>query len=336
MIEHLSRLVIKGYLRIYSMGSNNDGSMNKIELRLYRYFVAVAEERSFSRAAQLLGVSPPTLTHQIQKLEKELNVRLLTRKTRTGVHLTETGSRFLASARDVLHHSNEAELGARRAARGEIGRIAVGFMTVPIYAGLISRFVTTFRNDHPGIDITLHPLSGIANISAILANQLDVGFARRPTRYPPGLAGFPVYRQKMMLALPASHALARSRGPIAPKALANENFVSTTLGYDFVFNRHADILAKLGGFTPKVVKRAQDLLTVLTYVSVGYGIAGVSREMVNCGVPNVVFKEIGASEVPELVFEFIYRTHEPAPACRVFIQAMRSHMLKAAASRREY
>ena len=94
--------------------------MSSIELRLYRYFVAVAEERSFSRAAQLLDISPPTLTHQIQKLEKELNVRLLTRKTKTEVRLTQAGERLLESARDLLHQANEAELSARRAARGHL------------------------------------------------------------------------------------------------------------------------------------------------------------------------------------------------------------------------
>ncbi len=307
--------------------------MSDIELRLYRYFVAVAEERSFSRAAQLLNISPPTLTHQIQKLEKELGARLLTRRTRMEVRLTEAGARLLESARDLLHQANEAELSVRRAARGEIGRIAVGFMTVPVYAGLVGRLVRSFRNQHPAIDITLHPLSSVAKISAILSNELDVGFARRPTRYPPGLSGFPVYRQGMVLALPASHPLAKVRGAVAPKALAQETFVSTTIGYDFIFDRHVEVLGKLGGFVPKIVKRAQDLLTVLTYVSVDYGIAGVSREMANSGVPNVVYKEIASSEIPDLVFECIYRTSEAAPACKLFVDVMRSHALKPSLSK---
>jgi DNA-binding transcriptional LysR family regulator len=128
--------------------------------------------------------------------------------------------------------------------------------------------------------------------------------------------------------LPSSHHLARTRGAIAPKALAQETFVSTTIGYDFIFDRHVEVLGRLGDFTPKVAKRAQDLLTVLTYVSAGYGIAGVSREMASSGVPNVVFKEIASNDVPDLVFECIYRTSETAPACRLFIDSIRSHALR--------
>jgi DNA-binding transcriptional LysR family regulator len=149
------------------------------------------------------------------------------------------------------------------------------------------------------------------------------------------LNGFPVYRQGMLIALPASHPLTKTRGAIAPSALAQETFVSTTIGYDFVFDRHVEILARLGGFTPRIIKRAQDLVTVLTYVAAGFGIAGVSREMTRCGVPNVVFKDIASQDAPDLVFDCIYRASETAPACRLFIDAMRSHALKAGAGRQQ-
>jgi len=302
--------------------------MANTELRLFRYFVTLCEEQNFSRAAERLAITPPTLTHQIQKLEKELNVRLLNRKTKMKLQLTEAGARFLESARGVLHWADEAEKTARKAARGEIGRLEVGYMIATAYSGLVQRFIRNFQNKYSGIDITLHQISTVNLVSAILSNELDAGFAREPTQYPVGLSGFPFYRTPIILALPSSHPLARKSGSIKPNALVDETFVSTSIGYDLAFTRHVEAIAGIGGFSPKVSKRAEDLTTVLTYVSLGYGIAAVSQDMANCHVPNVSFKKIASKAVPEVKFSFMYRTNETAPAAKALIEAMRAQALK--------
>lgn len=302
--------------------------MAHTELRLFRYFVALCEEKNFSRAAERLAITPPTLTHQIQKLEKELNVRLLNRKTKMKFQLTDAGARFLESARDVLLRAEGAEKTARKAARGEIGRLEIGYMIATAYSGLVQRYIRNFQNTHHGIDITLHQVSTVALVGAIIANELDAGFARMPKQYPSGLSGFPFYRAPVILALPSAHPLARARGSLNPKALADEPFVSTSIGYDLAFTRHVEAIAELGGFTPKISKRAEDLTTVLTYVSLGYGIAAVSPMMASCRVPNVTFKKIASKTVPEVEFAFMYRSNESAPATRTLIEAMRPHALK--------
>jgi DNA-binding transcriptional LysR family regulator len=303
-------------------------TMANTELRLFRYFVALCEEQNFSRAAERLAITPPTLTHQIQKLEKGLNVRLLIRRTKMKIQLTEAGARFLESARDVLQRANEAENTARKAARGEIGRLEIGYMISTAYSGLLQRLIGNFQKTYPAIDITLRQFSTVNLLSAILSNEVDAGFARVPNQYPSGLSGFPVYRAPVILALPSNNPLARKRGPIHPTALSNETFVSTSIGYDLAFKRHVESLAALGGFTPKIVKRAEDLTTVLTYVSAGYGIAAISQEMAKCDVPNVIYKKIDSSAVPEVMYSFIYRTHETSPASKVFIGTVRAHALK--------
>jgi DNA-binding transcriptional LysR family regulator len=308
--------------------------MANIELRLFRYFVTLCEEQNFSRAAERLAITPPTLTHQIQKLEKELNVRLLNRKTRMKLQLTEAGARFLESARDVLHWAGEAEKTALKAARGEIGRLEIGYMIATAYSGLVQRFIRQFQNAYPAIDVTLHQRSTVNLVSAILSNELDAGFAREPNQYPFGLSGCPIYRTPVLLALPSHHPLARKNGSIKPKALADETFVSTSIGYDLAFTRHVESIAALGGFTPKVLKRAEDLTTVLTYVSLGYGIAAISQDMANCHVPNVTFKKIASKAVPEVKFSFMYRTNETAPATKALIEAMRAQALKIDALKR--
>jgi DNA-binding transcriptional LysR family regulator len=307
--------------------------MANTELRLYRYFVTLCEEENFSRAAERLAITPPTLTHQIQKLEKDLNVRLLNRKTKKKFQPTEAGIRFLESARDVLHWADEAEKTARKAARGEIGRLEIGYMITTAYSGLVQRFIKNFLNRYPGIDITLHQVSTVNLVSGILSSEFDVGFARVLKQYPTGLSGFAFYRAPVLLALPSNHPFARKSGAIDPKTLSDEAFVSTSVGYDFAFTRHVEAIANLGGFTPKISKRAEDLTTVLTYVSLGYGIAAVSQDMANCHVPNVTFKKLAAKAVPDVVFSFMHRANESGPAVKVFIGAMRELASKNVGSR---
>ncbi|HEY5380584.1 MAG TPA: LysR substrate-binding domain-containing protein [Pseudolabrys sp.] len=300
--------------------------MANTELRLFRYFVTLCEEQNFSRAAERLLITPPTLTHQIQKLEKELNVRLLNRKNR--FQLTDAGARFLESARDVLYRADEAEKTARKAARGEIGRLEIGYMIATIYAGSIQRYLKNFQSHYPGIDLTLHQVSTVRLVNAIITSELDAGFARVAKQYPSGLSGFTFYRAPVILALPSTHPLARRKGPIPPKALAGESFVSTSIGYDLAFTRHVEAIAAMGGFAPQIVKRAEDLTTVLGYVSLGYGIAAVSPTMANCHVPNVIYKKIASRSAPEVEFAFMYRTNESAPATRTLIETMRGYALK--------
>src|ERR1700761_3637927 len=175
--------------------------MSYIENRLFHYFVAVAEEKHFARAAERLGITPPTLTSQIQKLERQLGVRLLRRKGNTKVVVTEAGQRFLASARTVLRQAEEAAAIARQAGRGELGRLELGFVA-PLYsAGLLRGWINAFQQAHPAIDITIRNLVPIAQIGAIARKELDAGFARPPHKYPSGVRGFEIYRQPLVLAL---------------------------------------------------------------------------------------------------------------------------------------
>jgi DNA-binding transcriptional LysR family regulator len=207
-------------------------------------------------------------------------------------------------------------------------------MIATAYSGLLQRFIRGFQDKFPGIEITLHQVSTVQLVGAILANELDAGFAREPSQYPSGLGVIPFSRAPVVLALPGDHPLARKNGAISPRALAGEPFVSTSIGYDLAFTRHAEAIAKLGGFTPNIVKRAEDLTTVLTYVSLGYGIAAVSRDMTNCHAPNVVFRRIAARDVPEVMFSFMYRTRESVPAIRALIETVREQAVKNGAVRR--
>jgi DNA-binding transcriptional LysR family regulator len=301
--------------------------MAEIELRLFRYFVMVAEERHFSRAAERLGITPPTLTHQIQRLESRLDVRLCVRKPKTRVELTEAGKRFLEQARLVLRQAEEAELVARKAARGEIGRIEIGYMMSVSCAGLIQKFVGTFQREHPSIEINLHRMETLVQLNAIAQNELDIGFMRPPNQFPSDLRGFVIYQQPLVLALPSDHPLARSRKSISPSDLKGEKFISTSIEVDLGFRQYTEAVTGLAGFAPVVSKRVPDMFTVLTYVSAGYGLGIISQSLSRLALPNIVFRELAVPKVPLSPIACVHRRNETAPAANAFIHAMRRHKL---------
>jgi DNA-binding transcriptional LysR family regulator len=300
--------------------------MSDIENRLLRYFVAVAEEQHFGRGALRLGITPQTLTHQIKKLESQLGVRLLVRKGNTKVVVTEAGHRFFSRARDVLRQLEEAAATARQAERGELGRLQLGFMTVVSGAGLLRSWIGAFQRANPRIDITTRRLAPMAQIAAIVRNELDAGFMRTPRKYPSGVRGFAIYRQPLALALPSEHPLAR-RKAISPAKLARETFVTTTPELDVGFFGYTEAIARIGNFIPRVAKRDGDFMAVLAHVALGYGIAVVPQLMKTMNVANVVFRSIAADPVPQTSIAFVYGIH-PSPSTNLLIRHMQRHALR--------
>ncbi len=300
--------------------------MSDIENRLFRYYVAVAEEQHFARAAERLSITPPTLTHQIKKLESQLGAKLLKRKGNTKVVVTGAGQRFLADAREALRHVEQATVRARQAGRGELGSLELGFMTVMSGAGLLLTWTGAFEQAHPAIDITMRKLSPMAQIAGIVHNELDAGFTRPPNKYPPGVRGFEIYRQPMALALPSEHPLAQKKD-ISPAMLAREPFVSIPTELDLGFFGYTESIARIGHFIPRVVKRQDDFTAVLTYVAHGYGIAVVPGLMKMMNFSNVVFRDIAADPVPQAPIAFVYGS-DPSPSAKLLIRHMQRHALR--------
>jgi DNA-binding transcriptional LysR family regulator len=300
--------------------------MSDIETRLFRYFVAVAEERHFTQAALRLGISPPTLTHQIQKLESQLGTKLLRRKGNTKVLVTEAGQRFLAGARETLRHAEQAAVQARQAGRGELGRLELGFLSVMSGAGLLRRWVRPFEQAHPAIEIEIHKLVSMTQIARIERRKLDAGFTRALHQYPSGVRGFEIYRQPLVLALPSDHPLARHKD-IRPAMLAREAFVNIRPEVDVGFSGHTKTVARIGKFVPRVVKRHDDLGAVLAYVALGHGIAVVPELMKTMNLADVVFRNIAADRVPHTSIAFVYGS-DPSPSTKLLIQYMQRYALR--------
>jgi DNA-binding transcriptional LysR family regulator len=300
--------------------------MSVIETRLFRYFVGLAEERHFGRAAINLGISAPTLTTQIKKLERQLGAELVKRRGNTHVELTHAGLRVLERARNVLREANEAMAVARQAARGEVGRIEIGLMPSVIWSGLIQQFIGEFRQTNPAIDIILHVMNPNEQHIALTQDEIDCGFVRSPRRYPDGIVGVDIFRQPMILALPKQHRLV-AHEKIDPADLKDEIFVNPPTVLELSFWGDTEAVGKLGNFVPKVEKRAPDMVLGLTYVAAGFGIAIVAKSMAKIGIPNVVYREFASEAAPISTVAFVYRRNESSPAAKLLVEFMRQHRL---------
>lgn len=283
----------------------------------------LCDERHFARAAGRLGISPPSLTRKIQTLEAKVGARLLDRKAKSQVIVTEAGLRFLGDARDVLARAQEAVRRAHQAARGEIGKVEVGYVMAAVYSGLVQRLIRAFQQDHPGIEAGFHECGNIELMNRLISKSLDIAFSRLPRQLPPELAGFPVHSAPLVLAMPASHPLAGSKRPIDPRLLADAVFVSTSPDFDMAFKSFLETIVDSLPFKPKIGRRAESIAAALAYVSAGQGMAPVSKDLARCQMPDVVYKDIAWDG--RFKIYCVHRVHEDSPAVKVLIEAIRRH-----------
>src|SRR5215471_9323419 len=235
-----------------------------MELRHLRYFVAVAEDLHFARAAARLNIAAPTLSHQIRSLESILGARLFSRKTKTAVVLTPAGKRFLDEARATLKQADQAARVVRRAARGEVGNIAIGYILSASCSGLLSSVVRDFRLAHPEVSFQLRKLEPSTVYAAMAEGAIDVAFTCAAERYPAGIVEIALERSPLFLAISESHRLA-ARKQISIDSVSDDEFVSTSTELS-LWGKIAKTVA------PRIVARADDICSVLTLVSAGVGI----------------------------------------------------------------
>jgi len=247
-----------------------------MELRHLRYFVAVAEELSFTRAARNLNMAQPPLSQQIRDLEAEVGARLFLR-THHRVELTAAGSLFLTDARDVLSRASDALDKVRRAAQGEEGELRLGFVGTAMVDDAVPQLLRDFRTRHPAIALHLEQLGTMQQVQALLGRRIDAGFIRPPVEEP-RLVLRTVMREALMLALPLKHPLARNRR-VRLHSLAREPWVmvshDTAAGF---YQRTVDLCLE-AGFSPKVSLEVGEMQTVVGLVAAGFGVALVPAAM---------------------------------------------------------
>lgn len=283
-----------------------------MELRHFRYFIAVAEELHFSRAAARLHVAQPALSRQIRDFEDELGLTLLERNRR-GVALTPAGEALLAEGRKLFTHLDQAVNAARRTARGELGSLSIGYVGSVAYSGL-PEIVRAFRKHFPGVEVRFHEMSPVPQVQAILAGTLDVGFARGPLEEP-GLAVTTVLDEPLVAALPREHPLAAGK-ELRLAQLAGEGFVVPARVRGPGFHDHLMALCRKAGFSPRIVQEGSHF-DVLSLVAAGCGVAVVPESL--CGVrrADVVYRPL--KERPRTQLVMAARKDAVTPALREFL-----------------
>lgn len=260
-----------------------------MELRRLRYFVAVAEELHFGRAAQRVHIAQPPLSQQIRKLEDELGVELLQRNRR-GVALTAAGEIFLEQSRLVLADVQRAVEIVQRAARGEIGQIEIGHAP-PADLAVLPTLLSAFSRRHPDVRLTLRGLSGPALTAALREGKIRVAIVRLPLEAP-DLRLRTVSRERLVVALPKKHRLARSR-ELFLRQLAGEPFI--------LFPRHLSpryhdqivaLCSEQGGFTLRVAQESETIQTTLALVAAGLGVSLQAESIRNVARSGVVYRPL--------------------------------------------
>jgi DNA-binding transcriptional LysR family regulator len=291
-----------------------------MELRHLRYFVAVAEELHFSRAAARLNIATPTLSAQIQALEASLGAQLFTRKTRS-VALTHVGRRFLDEARATLRQADQAELVGRRAARGDLGSIALGCVLSAVFGGIVPRSVMSFRTTHPDVVIHTRSMVTIEQMKALLDGTLDVGVTIAPDRYPAGLTGFIVDRQPFWLAIPQDNPLA-TREEIEPGMLAGEPIVATVLENELAFWSNVRAITPTG-MPMRIVSRVPDIFSVMASVAAGVGIGVITESLARLPLPGVVCRKL-VNVTRSSDHAAVFRKNEGAQVINAFLASMKA------------
>jgi DNA-binding transcriptional LysR family regulator len=289
-----------------------------MELRHLRYFVAVAEELNFSRAAQRLHIAQPALSNQIKALETELGVQLLER-TRRIVRLTDPGKTLLADARPLLAGAATAELHARGAQKGETGTIHIGYVLTAANARLAS-IVKAFRQSYPGVDPDLAQLPTGAQITGLKNRRLDVGFVRPPVTARE-LETEVVGEEKMVLAVASSDPLARKKR-LTWQDLEGKTVLSV---HPTVANYYYEsFFAMCRKHQVKVVQGpySQDIHSNLWLVSTGYGVTPITESAREFASSSLVFLNLPA-DGPSIQTLLAWRKDNASPILANFLRTVR-------------
>ncbi|HHW2079667.1 LysR substrate-binding domain-containing protein [Pseudomonas aeruginosa] len=288
-----------------------------MELRHLRYFIAVAEELHFGRAAERLGISQPPLSQQIQALEEEIGARLFERTNRR-VELTDAGRLFLDESRQVLAQVDKAVLLARRAHLGELGELKIGFTSSAPFTSTIPSSIHAFRKAYPDVHLDLQEMSSRQALKALLEESLQVGVIR-PLALPDAVHWVELFREPLVAVLRADHPLAAgSEDGLAIAALAEEPFVFFPRSYGTGLYDQVIALTRQAGFSPRIAQEASEAMTIIGLVSAGLGVSILPASFRRTRVDGVVYRTLSDPEATTAVW-LVRRQNEGSPLALSFI-----------------
>jgi DNA-binding transcriptional LysR family regulator len=285
-----------------------------VELRHLRYFVAVAEERHFGRAARRLHIAQPPLSQQIRVLERDLGVTLLHRTSRR-VLLTDAGRAFLVEARSTLAQAARATEVASRAAGGEIGQLMIGHMA-SAELNVFPRLLPVFRKRYPGIELTFQLLGVGEQFEMLRTGEIHVGFLRLPAS-DRTLTVKPLVREPLVIALPERHSLARRRS-LSLRALRGERLLLFPRTHAPGYYDLLVAICRQAGLQPMIVQETRHLHTVLSLVATGHGVSLVPKCVARLGRPGIVCRAVRPSP-RDTEIGIAYDPMAPSALARTFV-----------------
>ena len=294
-----------------------------MELRYLLYFLTVAEQQSFTRAAEKLRIAQPAISQQIRTLEEELEVKLLSR-TKRSVRLTAAGQAFLREAKDILNRVEQSRVEARRAAQGETGTLSIGCFAGSSFL-FLPELIQAYRARHPAVRIHLHDQTISEQLEALELGRIDVAFARP---LPKTIAGRfvqeRVYRDCVMAVLPVHHALAGLR-KINLEKLADEDWVLLRRSSAPESVDGFTLLCRNAGFSPRVISEPARMRTVLMTVAAGIGVSLSATCFRSFHQPGVTFIPI-RPDPPPLDLVAARPRGEPPPTVAAFLDMLRQQL----------
>ncbi|MCU0569630.1 MAG: LysR family transcriptional regulator [Oculatellaceae cyanobacterium Prado106] len=290
-----------------------------IELRHLRYFIAVAEELHFGRAAERLHMAQPPLSQQIRHLEEQVGFQLFQR-TKRKVELTEAGQIFLTESYKILRQLEQAIQTGRQVSRGEAGQLVVGFVSSAAY-NVLPEILRAFRAHLPQVKLELHELTTDQQVRWLQENRIDIGFVRPPLE-DAALNCQIIFQETLVVALPETHRFG-DRPTLSLTDLANENFIifPRTLApglYDQIIS-----LCQQAGFSPNVVQEAIQMQTILSLVAAEMGVAIVPLSLQKLQRLGVVYKSL-QEKTPQAAIALTWHKQDTSPIVQQFLSVCQS------------
>ncbi|GLV53230.1 LysR family transcriptional regulator [Dictyobacter sp. S3.2.2.5] len=264
-----------------------------MELRSLHYFIAVAETLHFSRAAERLHIAQPPLSQQIQRLEKEMGVQLFER-TKRSVRLSAAGEVFLQEAYRTLAQAEQSIHAARAADRGEIGRLALGFVGSSAY-GMLPAMIQAFRERFPQVELILREWTTVEQVQALHKEEIQIGFVRPPI-LDATLHHLTVQQEPFLVAVPVKHPLATSSS-VSLSALADDPFIFVPSKLAPGLSHQMMDMCLQAGFQPRIAQEAIQFHVIISLVAAGLGIALVPACIRTFQRPDVVYLPLQDSTI---------------------------------------
>lgn len=293
-----------------------------MELRHIRYFLVVAEEKNFTRAALRLGISQPPLSTQIKNLEDEIGTELFFRSAH-GAALTPAGTAFLGAIQPILQQVSDAVVLAQQVANGESGQLRLGFTGTAMLNPVLPKSIRLFQQQYENVQVRMEEGNSLALIDRLMNDQLDIALIRPPQYVPDDLQILTLMYEPLVVVVPATRKV-NTHQEIQLNLLKDENFImasrSVSAGlYDAVLDA-----CRSHGFEPKIGQHAPQIVSIVSLVAANLGVSLVPVTAIQLGIGDVQYLQV-ADPKPKVGFSLAYRrdTHsQPAINFSSLIQSL--------------